>query len=138
MASCTGGLRRRAGPSRCSRGRATARPSPRAPAGRWRRRSWMPDPGTDLWFRFFNEVGIIEQLARALLEARLPPPYLATHFAVLNHLVRVEDGRTPLQLARAFQVPKTTMTHTLAAPERGGRVALRPNPQAARPQPAGP
>ena len=92
----------------------------------------MPDPGTDLWFRFFNEVGIIEQLARALLEARLPPPYLATHFAVLNHLVRVEDGRTPLALARAFQVPKTTMTHTLAGLEAGGLVLTRPNPEDGR------
>lgn len=92
----------------------------------------MPDPGTDLWFRFFNEVGIIEQLARALLEARLPQPFLASHFAVLNHLVRVEDGRTPLAIACAFQVPKTTMTHTLAGLEAGGLVSMRPNPEDGR------
>jgi hypothetical protein len=39
---------------------------------------------------------------------------------VLNHLMRVEDGRTPLELARAFQVPKTTLSHTLAAAGESG------------------
>ena len=43
-----------------------------------------------------------------------------------------EDGRTPLALARAFQVPKTTMSHTLAVLERRGLVDLRPNPKDAR------
>lgn len=88
----------------------------------------MPDPETDLWFAVLNEVGIIEQLARAMLEARLPPGFLQSHFAVLNHLVRVGDGRTPLEIARAFQVPKTTMTHTLAGLSGAGLVEMRPNP----------
>ena len=89
-------------------------------------------PETETWFRFFKEVGIIDQLARALLEAHLPPPYIAPHFTVLNHLVRVRDGRTPLELATAFQVPKTSMTHTLAGLERGGLVEMRPNPEDGR------
>ena len=57
---------------------------------------------------------------------------LLSHFAVLNHLIRVADGRTPLELARAFQVPKTTMTHTLAGLERAGYVAMRRNEQDGR------
>lgn len=81
-----------------------------------------------LYFSLFNEIGIIEQLSRALFEARLPEGFLVSHFAVLNHLIRVEDGRTPLQLARAFQVPKTTMTHTLSVLEKHGLIARRPNP----------
>lgn len=81
-----------------------------------------------LYFSLFNEIGIIEQLSRALFEARLPEGFLVSHFAVLNHLIRVEDGRTPLQLARAFQVPKTTMTHTLSVLEKHGLIAMRPNP----------
>jgi DNA-binding MarR family transcriptional regulator len=81
-----------------------------------------------LYFALLNEVAIIEQLSRALLEARLPRPLIAPHFAVLNHLVRVRDGRTPLELASAFQVPKTTMTHTLAGLVEGGLVEARPNP----------
>jgi DNA-binding MarR family transcriptional regulator len=83
-------------------------------------------------FRLFNEIGILGQLSGALLQARLPQGVLPSHFAVLNHLVRVRDGATPLQLAQAFQVPKTTMTHTLSGLTRRGWVALRPNPGDAR------
>ena len=92
----------------------------------------MPEPATDLWFRVFNEVGIIDQLARALFEARLPPGFLVSHFAILNHLVRVRDGRTPLELTRAFQMPKATMTHTLAGLERPGLIEMRRNPEDGR------
>jgi DNA-binding MarR family transcriptional regulator len=77
-------------------------------------------------------VGIINQLATALFEARLPPGFLVSQFAVLNHLIRVQDGRTPLDLSRAFQVPKTTMTHTLALLERHGLIRLAPNPDDGR------
>lgn len=91
-----------------------------------------PDPDLALWFRVFNEVAIVGQLAGALFEARLPRGFLVSHFGVLNHLVRVGDGRTPLDLARAFQVPKTTMTHTLAGLDRAGLVATRPNPEDGR------
>ena len=83
-------------------------------------------------FAVFNEIAIIGQLSTTLFEARLPEGILVSHFAVLNHLVRVGDGATPLQLARAFQVPKTSMTHTLAGLTRRGLVETRPNPQDAR------
>ncbi|MEO0694053.1 MAG: MarR family transcriptional regulator [Pseudomonadota bacterium] len=88
----------------------------------------MPDRTLETFFGFFNEIGIIEQLGRALMEARLPDGFLISHFSVLNHLIRVKDGQTPLVLARAFQVPKTTMTHTLAGLEKAGLVEMRPNP----------
>jgi len=88
----------------------------------------MPDRTLEIFFGFFNEIGIIEQLSRALMEARLPDGFLISHFTVLNHLIRVKDGQTPLVLARAFQVPKTTMTHTLAGLEKAGLVEMRPNP----------
>jgi hypothetical protein len=73
-----------------------------------------------LYFRLFNEIGIIEQLSRARFEARLPQGVTVPHFSVLNHLIRVEDGRTPLELATAFQVPKTTSATRL----RGWRSAV--------------
>ena len=76
-----------------------------------------------LYFRFFNEIGIISQLSRTMMDMRLPEGVNTSHFSVLNHLIRVQDGRTPLALARAFQVPKTTMTHTLAGLEKLGFVA---------------
>lgn len=79
-------------------------------------------------FEIFNEIGIIEQLSRALLEARLPDGLIAPHFGVVSHLSRGRDGATPVEMARAFQVPKTSMTHTLKGLEKGGYVTLKPNP----------
>lgn len=89
----------------------------------------MPDSESDLarWFAFFNEIGILHQLSRAVFEARLPDGVSVAHFSVLNHLIRVGDGATPKHLAYAFQVPKTTMSHTLAGLESLGYVRLAPN-----------
>lgn len=87
----------------------------------------MPDDRTALYFALFLEAGIINQIGAAFLQARLPKGLLVSHFGVVSHLVRVRDGVTPLDLARAFQVPKTTMTHTLAGLERHGLVDIRPN-----------
>ena len=55
-----------------------------------------------------------------------------SHFIVLNHLVRVGDGRTPLQIATALQVTKATMTHTLGVLVRHGFVEVAPNPDDGR------
>ncbi len=66
------------------------------------------------------------------MDARLPSGLSGSHFFVLNHLIRVQDGRTPLDLARAFQVPKTTMTHTLSGLEARRLVDMRPNPKDGR------
>lgn len=92
----------------------------------------MDEKTAGTYFRFFNEIGIIEQLSRAQLEARLPDGMIAPHFTLLNHLIRVKDGQTPLDMARAFQVPKTTLTHTLRVLEKRGFIELRPNPKDAR------
>jgi DNA-binding MarR family transcriptional regulator len=80
-----------------------------------------------LLFEVFNEIGIIAQLSRTLLEARLPKGLSAPHFSVINHLVRLGDGKTPVEIARAFQVPKTTMTHTLKGLEKNGLIAMQAN-----------
>ncbi len=73
-------------------------------------------------FAFFNEVGIINQLATSAFNRRLPDGLHLSHFSVLNHLVRLGDGRTPLSLSNAFQVTKGTMTHTLATLRKRGFV----------------
>jgi DNA-binding MarR family transcriptional regulator len=91
----------------------------------------MPDDQPapeDIFNAFFLEVGILAQLSRAMFDLRLPPGISVSQVTVLNHLVRVRDGRTPLELARAFQVPKTSMTHSLAVLERQGFIRLAPNP----------
>lgn len=92
----------------------------------------MKDHDPALFFGVFNEIGIIEQLSRTILEARLPKGLIAPHFSVLNHLTRVADGRTPAEMARAFQVPKTNMTHTVSGLARHGLVDVRPNPNDGR------
>jgi len=89
----------------------------------------MDNKARALYFSFFNEIGIIGQLSRAMMEARLPSGMALPHFSVINHLTRLGDGKTPLALARAFQVPKTTMTHTLSGLEAHGFIEMRPNPK---------
>jgi DNA-binding MarR family transcriptional regulator len=69
-----------------------------------------PDPPI---FALLNEIGIIEQLARNRFERAQPDGLKLPHFAVLNHLVRLGDGRGPARIARAFEVTKATMTNTL-------------------------
>jgi len=83
-------------------------------------------------YELFNEVGIIAQLSRALLESRLEDGLTIHHFSALNHLVRLGDRRTPIDMARAFQVPKTSMSHTLAGLEKRGLIELIPNPDDGR------
>ena len=79
-------------------------------------------------FQLFNEIGIIQQLSRAFFEERLPDGLVLPHFSVLNHLTRLGEGRTPVQIATAFQVPKNTMTNTLAGLEKRGLIEIRPHP----------
>lgn len=81
-----------------------------------------------LVFGFFNEIGIVSQLASALFARLIPLGLHLSHFIVLNHLARLGDGRTPLQIANALQVTKATMTHTLTVLGRHGFVAIEPHP----------
>ena len=90
-----------------------------------------PD-GDPVLFTLFNEIGIIDQLARARLERALPDGLRAPHFIVLNHLVRLGDGKSPVALARAFQVTKGAITNTLQRLEARGLVALSADPDDGR------
>jgi len=92
----------------------------------------QPIPDQALYFQLFNEIGIINQLSRTRLEAILPSDVTSLMFSVVNHLVRLGDGRTPQDIARAFEVPKTTMTHALACLEGKAYVQMRPNPRDGR------
>ena len=79
-------------------------------------------------FEVFNEIGIIEQLARNRFERVLPHGMTLSQFSVLNHFARLGGEKSPLALARAFQVSKGTMTNTLQRLEVQGLVVLRPDP----------
>lgn len=85
-----------------------------------------------LVYSLLNEVGIIAQLSRALMETRSSGKLTLAQFSVLNHLIRVAGNPSPLIIARAFQQPKTTMTHTLATLERRGLIKMRANPDDGR------
>ena len=52
--------------------------------------------------------------------------------SVLNHLVRVGDGPTPLAIQQGFQLPRTSMTPSLTVPKRAGLIEIRNDPQEGR------
>ena len=83
-------------------------------------------------YRFFTEIGIINQLSRSGLERHLPGSMTATQFGILGHLMRRPEGETPLQLATAFQVPKTSMTHMITGLVDAGLIEIAPNPKDGR------
>lgn len=83
-------------------------------------------------FALLNEVGIIEQLARNRFERAQADGLRLPHFSVLNHLVRLGDGRTPGQLARAFQLTRATMTNTLQRLEARGLIRVEADPEDGR------
>lgn len=78
----------------------------------------------DTAFAFFNEVGIVDQLASHAFERRLPDGLTLAQFSVLNNFVRLGGTRTPAQLAEAFQVTRGAMTNTLARLEQRGCVRM--------------
>lgn len=88
----------------------------------------MPTDNVGLRFALFNEIGIIAQLNRSALDKLLADDLISSHFTVLNHLCRTGDGQTPQALASAFQVAKTTMSHTISGLVKHQLIELRPNP----------
>nr|MBC8240058.1 MarR family transcriptional regulator [Alphaproteobacteria bacterium] len=89
----------------------------------------MVEPTEDpLAFRFFTEIGIIEQLARNRLERVLPDGLKVSQFIVLNHLVRLGGEWNPARLAAAFQVTKGAMTNNLQRLEQRRLVQVLANP----------
>lgn len=77
-----------------------------------------------LIFTLFNEIGIINQLSTARFARVLAPDLNPSEFGVLNHFVRLGDGKTPSYLAKAFQMTKPSMTAILAKLERKGYVEI--------------
>lgn len=83
-------------------------------------------------FAFFNEIAIIDQLGTTLLGKVLPDGVHPSHFAIVVHLARAGNGKTPGALASAMQVTKATMSHSLQVLERHGFIEIRPNERDAR------
>ena len=88
----------------------------------------MSDARTDdLAVMLFGELFMADQLARNRVSKALPKGMELSHFSVLNHLARINDERTPAQLARAFHVTRGAMTNTLTKLEWAGHVHIRPD-----------
>jgi len=75
-------------------------------------------------FTLFNEIGIINQLSTARFARVLAPDLNPSEFGVLNHFVRLGDGKTPSYLAKAFQMTKPSMTAILGKLDRKGYVQI--------------
>ena len=81
----------------------------------------------DIAVALFGELFMADQLARNRSSKVLPKGMELSHFSVLNHLARVNDERTPAQLARAFHVTRGAMTNTLGRLEWAGHIHIRPD-----------
>lgn len=75
----------------------------------------------------FGELFMADQLARNRISKVLPKGMELSHFGVLNHLARLNEERTPAQLARSFHVTRGAMSNTLAKLEWAGHVHIRPD-----------
>ena len=98
------------------------------------RRKSPPSSDVDLTlaFEFFNEIGIISQLASNEMQRAMPHGLTQSQFSVLNWFVRVDDQATPGRLARAFQVSGGAMTNTLGKLAAKGFVSITPDPESGR------
>lgn len=99
-----------------------ARPSRTAPAA-------APVP---VEFQVFNEIGIVEQLARNRFERVLPDGLSVAQFSVLNHFVRLGGTPSLVALARAFQVSKPAMGKLVRKLAEQGLVDVSADPDDAR------
>jgi DNA-binding MarR family transcriptional regulator len=91
-----------------------------------------PETQDPLAFRVFNEIGIISQLATTMVEQVMPDGMTLAQFSVLNHFVRLGGEKSPVELARAFQVTKGTMTSTLQRLESHRWIEVKPDPRDGR------
>lgn len=87
----------------------------------------MTDSGDPLAVSLFSEIFMVDQLARARLSKALPKGMEISHFSVLNHLARMNEERSPAQLARTFNLTRGAMTNTLTKLEWAGQVHIRPD-----------
>lgn len=85
------------------------------------------DRKDDVAIALFGELFMVDQLARNRISKVLPKGMELSHFGVLNHLARINEERTPAQLARSFHVTRGAMTNTLSKLEWAGHVHIRPD-----------
>ncbi|ARC87226.1 MarR family transcriptional regulator [Rhodovulum sp. MB263] len=87
----------------------------------------MTEISESLVVTLFSEIFMADQLARNRISKALPKGMEISHFSVLNHLARLNEERSPAQLAAAFHVTRGAMTNTLGRLEWAGHVHIRPD-----------
>ena len=87
----------------------------------------MAEKTEDLAIALFGELFMADQLARNRISKVLPKGMELSHFGVLNHMARIQEERTPAQLARSFHVTRGAMTNTLNKLEWAGHIHIRPD-----------
>lgn len=87
----------------------------------------MSERTDDLAVSLFGELLTADQLARNRISKALPKGMELSHFSVLNHLARLQEERTPGQLAKAFHVTRGAMTNTLSKLKWAGHIHIRPD-----------
>lgn len=92
----------------------------------------MNDRTDSLAVALFGEIFSVDQMSRTRLTKALPRGMELSHFAVLNHLARVNGERTPAQLAEVFNLTRGAMTNTLSRLEWAGHIHVRPDWEDAR------
>ncbi|MET4102979.1 DNA-binding MarR family transcriptional regulator [Roseovarius sp. MBR-78] len=80
----------------------------------------------------FSEILTNDQLIRSRLSRVMPKGMEISHFAVLNHLARTGEERSPAQLAKSFHVTRGAITNTLSKLEWAGYIHIRPDWEDAR------
>ena len=84
-------------------------------------------PDTEQLFRYFSEVMILSHLATTAFETAMKDGMTMAQFGVLNHLCRVGNGQTQVEVARAMQVRKSTMTSMLRGLVKACFVTVTPD-----------
>jgi DNA-binding MarR family transcriptional regulator len=75
--------------------------------------------------RVFNEIGVVAQLTRTVMERSLPDGLSYASFSLLGHFAMRGHEESPAQLAETFQVTKGAITNTLQRLQTQGLIAMR-------------
>ncbi|MDG2474610.1 MAG: MarR family winged helix-turn-helix transcriptional regulator [Paracoccaceae bacterium] len=75
----------------------------------------------------FSEISAIDHLFKIQLSKSLPIGMKLSQFAILNHIATLDGEKTPVQLARSFNLTKGAITNTLTKLSAMGYIHTRPD-----------
>tara|TARA_Y100001968_G_C18917822_1_gene508328 strand:+ start:16 stop:462 length:447 start_codon:yes stop_codon:yes gene_type:complete len=88
----------------------------------------MKEPRNDpLAIALFSEISTIDQLLKSRISKKLPKGMKLSHFAILNHFAILGGEKTPVQLAKSFNVTKGAISNTLNRLSTIGFIHIRPD-----------